>query len=80
MFAGCAVAGAQLPGAYSRATVSDATASYRLGNTLPSKMTKPQKGFAMPKASRQGITRGILTRILLVGFPETPPGGGAPGV
>ena len=29
----------------------------------------------MPKASRQGVTRGILTRILLVGFPETPPGG-----
>lgn len=50
-------------------------ASERPGYTLAGKMTKPRKGFAMPKASRQGVTRGILTRILLVGFPETPPGG-----
>ena len=35
-------------------------ASERPGNTLPSKVTKPQKGFAMPKASRAVVRRGIF--------------------
>ena len=51
-------------------------ASERPGNTLPSKVTKPQKGFAMPKASRAVVRRGIFLVRVVPRTSATPPRGG----